>query len=113
MQRERREWEKGNKAMDSLGFHMVDMHQVDTGMGENIILGSIHHCRWPVEKKERPCLMQLFSKGLFLYEGENLKGLNYLHFLFVELSLTLLSRFRKLEIQILEFKVKFSIVIRQ
>lgn len=88
MQGERREWEKEHKTMDSLDIRMVGMHQADTGMGENIFLGRIHHCHWPVEKKERPCLMQLFSKGVFLYEGENLKGPNYLHVLFVELSLT-------------------------
>lgn len=80
--------DKGDKTMDRLDIHIVGMHQVDTGLGENIFLGSLHHCRCPVGKKERPCLMQLFSKGVFLYEGENLKGLIYLHFLFAELSLT-------------------------
>ena len=63
-QKEGRGWDKGDKTMDRLDIHIVGMHQVDTSLGENIFLGSLHHCRWPVGKKERHCLMQLFPRGL-------------------------------------------------
>lgn len=64
-QKEGRGWDKGDKTMDRLDIHIVGMHQVDTSLGENIFLGSLHHCRWPVGKKRKALLDAALSKGSF------------------------------------------------